>query len=396
MLIINKVELSVKAKSLLLYPWHLIPLVDRWMISELAKSLFFSISAFTVLSLSLGEILYVIRMISEANLKINSAIEILIFSLPSYIVISLPMAALLSTLITYAKLESNSEIKALYSIGYTKRRVIVPALLLGTILSITTFFFNDFLVPRSNLQAELSLREGIGQSLDINFKKDIVYSKFTTLNSSDGFISRKNNLNQLFYAKEYSNNRMKGVTVVEHLNPDEKRIIIAKNAYPIGNSNTWKFLQGNIVTLSREKTLSNESFEKYDYKLDSGPIAIARLPKDANNMNINQAIIAKGLYEQSGNLKEARRISVRIQEKFTFPIACFIFSLIGVNVALIVKNSSNQSQMFGLSIILILTYYLICFLFSALGVSGTLNPILSTWSPIVICFICGEYLIRKQ
>ena len=191
-------------QKLLRQKYELIPIIDRWLLGELVQPLIFSISIFTVLCLSLGEILYVIRMISEAGLKLNSAIEIMIFSLPTYIVISFPMATLLASLLTYSKLSSNSEIKALYSIGYTKRRLIFPALFLGLLMSITTLVFNDLIVPNSNLQSELSLRKGLGQSLDIGYKEDIVYSKFNNKLTTDS----QNSLNQLFHAQEFINNKM--------------------------------------------------------------------------------------------------------------------------------------------------------------------------------------------
>ena len=379
-------------KKSIRHKFGFIPVLDRWLLGELFQPLIFSISVFTVLCLSLGEILYVIRMISEAGLNIKSAFEVLIFSLPSYIVISFPMATLLASLLTYSKLSSNSEIKALYTVGYTKRRVIVPALILGLIMSFTTFIFNDLLVPQSNLMAELSLRKGLGQSLDIGYKKDIVYSKF----NSNKKISNIRKLNQLFHAEEFNNNQMLNVTLVEHLEGEDKRIIVAKRARLNSSEDTWDLIEGQILTLSKNKTLSKESFDHYEYKLNSGPLKIARLPSDSNNMTVSQALKARNLYKESGNIKEVRRMKVRIQEKFTFPIACFIFSLIGVNVALIVKYNTNQSQMFGLSIILILVYYLISFMFSSLGVSGTLNSFIASWAPVLISIYCGELLIEKE
>ena len=49
------------------------------------------------------------------------------------------------------------------------------------------------------------------------------------------------------------------------------------------------------------------------------------IPKDANDMTVSQAFKAERLYTEAGNIKEARRMRVRIQEKFTLPIACFVY-----------------------------------------------------------------------
>ena len=95
--------------------WKIIPLLDRWILFELLPPLFFSIAAFTVVSLSVGVIFDLIRKIVEIGLPFSIAIQILLLKLPSFIVISFPMAMLLSTLLAYGSLNDNSEIKALKS-----------------------------------------------------------------------------------------------------------------------------------------------------------------------------------------------------------------------------------------------------------------------------------------
>ena len=97
--------------------WKIIPLLDRWIFLELLPPLFFSIAAFTVVSLSVGVVFDLIRKIVELGLPIPLAIQILLLKLPSFVVISFPMAMLLSTLLAYGSLNDNSEIKALKSIG---------------------------------------------------------------------------------------------------------------------------------------------------------------------------------------------------------------------------------------------------------------------------------------
>jgi len=45
---------------------------------------------------------------------------------------------------------------------------------------------------------------------------------------------------------------------------------------------------------------------------------------------------------------------------------------------------SSKSQGFGLSVILILIYYVMSFIFSSFGVKGILPPILAAWLPVLI------------
>ena len=113
-------------------------------------------------------------------------------------------------------------------------------------------------------------------------------------------------------------------------------------------------------------------------------------------MSVAEAIAAKNIYENSGNIKEARKMKVRIQEKFTLPCACIVFGLIGSSLGSKSNLRSSKSQGFGLSVILILIYYVLSFVFSSFGVKGLLTPIIATWLPVFISLCGGIYLLRKS
>ena len=103
----NNLLFFTRFQNLLKRKWKIIPLLDRWIFFELLPPLFFSIAAFTVVSLSLGVIFDLIRKIVEIGLPLSIAIQILMLKLPSFIVISFPMAMLLSTLLAYGSLNDN-------------------------------------------------------------------------------------------------------------------------------------------------------------------------------------------------------------------------------------------------------------------------------------------------
>ena len=84
--------------------------------------------------------------------------QVLLQRLPSFLVLSFPMATLLATLLAYGRLSANSELTALRSVGVTASRMIIPALVLSLLMTSLTFLFNDVLVPRSNRSAEVTLR----------------------------------------------------------------------------------------------------------------------------------------------------------------------------------------------------------------------------------------------
>ena len=380
-------------------PWKSIPLMDRWLIAQILPPMLFAISAFTVISLSVGVMFDLIRKIVEFGLPLFLAIKVLFYSLPSFLVLSFPMAVLLSTLLAYGKLSANSELLALKSLGIKTSRIIAPAIAVSIFMTGLTFYFNDNLVPASNKLAESTLRAGIGSSFSSEkVKHNIMFSRYgSKIDSATNKPTKTNQfLTHIFYASLFENNIMQEVTVLDFSRQDIQQILKAKSAVFDKKNSSWIFTNGSIVSIDQGGQTTNIQFEKYRYPFIEGPLDLARIPKDATEMSLKQALEAERIYKETGNLKEIRRIQVRIQEKFTLPCACLVFGLIGSSLGSKSNLRSSKSQGFGLSVILILIYYVMSFVFSSLGVKGLFSPIIATWLPVLISMGGGIYFLRKS
>ena len=379
-------------------PWHSLPLLDRWLLGQIMPPMLFAISAFTVISLSVGVMFDLIRKIVEFGLPVFLALKVIFFSLPSFLVLSFPMAVLLSTLLAYGKLSANSELLALKSLGIKTSRIIAPAIALAIFMTGLTFYFNDNLVPKSNKLAEATLRAGIGSSFSAEQGKDnIMFSRYgSRINSSNKPTKTNTYLTHIFYASWYENNIMKGVTLLDFSREDLQQILKANSARFDKDNSSWIFSEGSIVSIDQSGQTTNIQFKEYTYPFVEGPLELARIPRDATEMSLKQALKAEKIYKKTGNLKEIRRIQVRIQEKFTLPCACLVFGLIGSSLGSKSNLRSSKSQGFGLSVILILIYYVMSFVFSSFGVKGLFPPIIAAWLPVLISLGGGMYLFRKS
>jgi lipopolysaccharide export system permease protein len=374
-----------------------IPLIDKWLLGQLIPPLLFAISAFTVVSLSVGVMFDLIRKIVEFGLPISLAIKVMFLKLPGFLVLSFPMSVLLSTLLAYGKLSANSEILALKSLGVKTSRLIIPALILSIFMTGLTFYFNNSLVPLTNNYSEALLREGLGKSVSIERGHDIFFKGYGSFTDPETNESTERNtfLNQIFFSRVVEDNVMKNVTVLDFSKLGYKQILSANEGVFDAKKSAWIFSDGRLITLDQGGRTTTIGFEKYVYPLGDGPLKVSKIPDDANKMTLNQAFAAKKLYQETGNAREARKMSVRIQEKFTLPCACLVFGLIGSSLGSKSYIRSSKSQGFGLSVILILVYYVLSFVSSSFGVKGTLTPVLSAWLPVLISFLGGFYLLKK-
>jgi len=374
-----------------------IPIIDRWLFGQLVPPLIFAVSAFTVVSLSVGVMFDLIRKIVEFGLPITLAIQIMFLKLPGFLVLSFPMSVLLSTLLAYGKMSSNSEILAARSLGVKTSRLVIPAIILSIFMTGLTFYFNNSLVPLTTKYSETLLRNGLGKSISIERGHDIFfkgYGSYTDPNTNES--TEKNTfLNQIFFSRIVEDNVMKNVTLIDFSVLGYKQILSADQGIFDRDKSAWIFTDGKLITLDESGKTTTVGFKKYLYPLGDGPLRVSEIPDDANKMTLMQALKAKKLYEETGAAKEARKMSVRIQEKFTLPCACLVFGLIGSSLGSKQNLRTSKSQGFGLSVILILLYYILSFLSSSLGVKGMLTPFIAAWLPVLISFSGGIYLLKK-
>lgn len=374
--------------------WARLPLLDRWLLGELVGPLLFGIAAFTAVSLSVGVVFELVRRVAESGLPLWAAGQVLLLNLPAFLVLAFPMATLMATLLAYSRLSGNSELTALRSVGVSTRRMVLPALALALVMSLLTFLFNDAIVPRANLAAANTLNRALGQAIATETADNTLYSRFGPLTGPDGQVGQ--GLSQLFYARRFEQGQMKDVTVLDFSRIGQRQMLSAQTGTWNPAAGMWEFRKGRLISVDESggQTTAAE-FDRYLYPLGQGPVEVAQLPTDANQMTVAQARRAERLLAEANNLKEARRLRVRIQEKFAFPAICLVFGLVGSALGVRPNSRTSRSQGFGISVLLIFGYYLMSFIFSSLGVKGTLWPVVSAWTPVLIGLGAGAWLLRQ-
>ncbi|MEO1001679.1 MAG: LptF/LptG family permease [Cyanobacteria bacterium J06638_7] len=379
----------------MLGPWRRLPLIDRWLLGELIGPLLFGIGAFTAVSLSVGAVFELVRRIAESGLPVSIALQVLALELPSFLVLSFPMATLMACLLTYSKLSANSELTALRSVGVTSWRMVLPALALALLMTLLTFGFNEGVVPHTLVQANATLDKALGRAVVGEDRERVSYSRFGRVTQSDG--SRERTLTHFFYAQRLNQGVMEQVTVLDLSQPGQRLMLTAEEGRWNESKAMWEFLDGKLYVVSEQggEQITSASFDRYLYPLGNQPLQVAQLPTDAEMLTIGQARTAERLLRESGDPQAARKLRVRIQEKFSFPAVCLVFGLLGSSLGVRPNSRRSRSQGFGLSVLLIFGYYVVAFSFSAMGVNGALAPPLSAWLPVAIFLLIGAGLLRQ-
>ena len=376
--------------------WQMLPLLDRWLWAEMLGPLLFGIAAFTAVSLSVGVVFELVRKVAEAGLPLWAAGKGLALRMPGFLVLSFPMATLMATLLAFSRLSGSSELTALRSIGVKTWRMVVPALVMAALMSLLTFVFNDVIVPSANYAASNTLDNALGRALSAQTGKNVVYSRFGRITPKQPGGDAGDGLTQLFYAREFKNGEMQGVTLLDFSREGQQQVLTANTAQWDDAKAMWEFRNGRILNIDVANNFTTSAnYTSYYYPFTRAPLDVGMLPSDAAQMTVAQAMRAESLLQQAGDQKEARRLRVRIQEKFAFPAICLVFGLIGSSLGVRPNSRTSRSQGFGISVLLIFGYYLMSFIFSSLGIKGTLWPFFAAWLPVFIGLGGGLVLLRQ-
>ncbi|MGI4831914.1 MAG: LptF/LptG family permease [Janthinobacterium lividum] len=90
--------------------------------------------------------------------------------------ISLPLAVLLSSLMTYGSLGEHQELTAIKSSGIALTRILRPVMLLSVGLAAGGFWFNEHIVPKANLGAYSLLWDVRQKKLALDIRPGVFYS----------------------------------------------------------------------------------------------------------------------------------------------------------------------------------------------------------------------------
>ncbi len=110
--------------------------------------------------------------------------ELLFYASSTFVPLALPLAILLSSLMTFGNLGENYELVAMKAAGISLRRVMAPLMIMSLIISGVAFYFSNNVLPVANLKFKSLLYDVREQKLALDIKEGIFY------NGIDGFVIR--------------------------------------------------------------------------------------------------------------------------------------------------------------------------------------------------------------
>ena len=131
---------------------------DRYLLREMVGPFALALAGL-VLFILLNIILSLSDLMVDRGVEMAMMLRLILYKVPSLLVIAVPMAALFAVFLGLGRLASDREIMALESMGVSLRRMMVPLLLAATLVAGADFLVYNWAVPASEQAYQQTLRQ---------------------------------------------------------------------------------------------------------------------------------------------------------------------------------------------------------------------------------------------
>lgn len=228
--------------------------------------------------------------------------ELLLYASFSLVPLALPLAILLSSLMTFGNLGEHYELVAFKAAGVSLQRVMQPLIVVSAMICVGAFFFSNYALPYANLKMKSLLYDVSKSKPTLNIKEGVYNSEIT------GYSIRVNKktddgktLNDIVVYDHTAENGNTSVTVAKKgtmgLTPDKTKMVLTLydgNSYNEVRSKTKKDGSNDFYKVNRaDDPYMRESFKKLVFVMSMEDFGLKRtdesLFKDnAQMMNLTQ------------------------------------------------------------------------------------------------------------
>lgn len=363
-------------------------ILDRYIIKEMTGPFFIGLAVYSFL--------FLVNLIFQlANLVIQQGLSawlgglLFALSLPNLLAYTIPVALLLGTIIAFGKLSSESEIIALKAGGIKERRLLVPPLIFGLIVTFVILFFNLWLVPRCRQVSEdIQDRSARAVNLMRLIHPGVFFDRIPGV---------------LLFAKgvDPSTGRFDKVLVYQQPKPSVDVLTMADSGRttksPEGGVD-FILEDGETVQFDRKHPgrIQRSSFDLQTLAVGNKTPSNSTSTKNALSEyptgELIKRIGLKGSDTRAAAPGERNGYKYELNRRFAVSIAALFFVLIGVPLGL-VNVRGGKGAGFSLSLIVLLGYWILGSALGDLAIAGRMNPELAAWLPDVVLLGVGLWLL---
>jgi len=412
-------------------------ILNRYLLKELITPFFTTFFILIFVLLSQFVLKNLDRFLGK-GLSIGVIFKFLFLNSAWIVSLAMPMAVLVTTLMTFGKLSSNNEITAFKASGITYNALLKPCLFFGIVILTILIPYNLWLLPELNHDVrKLSFKISKNRP-DIEFNENML----NTLSDKIIYLGDRINQNSfsdiIIFNNQFTNSHntifsengefqsmhdgillnLNNGSIHENsiINDEYRKTFFNKYKIAIPFDELGYNEQQNLIKQEREMNISL-LIEKVNFfknrvknekkKLNENNKGLENLNQQLANINSNSEPLKKSKLLNKINIlekkiirnerlipiysKETNKFEVEIHKNFSVPFACIIFVLLGMPLGILARKS-NLGISVSISLGVFIIYWIFLILGEELADKTIINPFIAMWAPNIVLSIFAYYL----
>ncbi|MCL2485788.1 MAG: LptF/LptG family permease [Endomicrobia bacterium] len=369
-----------------------------YIIKEFCASFFFGLAVFSMLLL-LDQVFQLVDLFLSKGVAFFLVIKLFALILPNILTLAIPMAVLFGVLIAYGRLSEDNEITAMKANCVDYKTLSVPVIAFVCGISFFLIFFNHFWSPVMHKDFRNLFEE-------IVTKRPLVKFDEKTITNLGDY--------QIYANKvDSKNNTMAGVNIYKFESKKKKPDVQENSsASPLNDDGSWRiaassasvkvYLTGVKLTLyngywqranpSNINSMIHMTFKSYDFFIPLGDVVKGQ---SSSLREMSSPELAKTIKKYKDQKFPAHAYESEYWMRWIFSIAPIAFVLIALPIG-IMAGKGGKAIGFGMSLGVILFYYMLLIVAMNLGERGYAPVGFIMWIPNISVAACGLYLFTRM
>jgi LPS export ABC transporter permease LptG/LPS export ABC transporter permease LptF len=364
----------------------LLKVIDRYILKDLGPPFAMSVGVLTFF-LVVDRVYELTDLVITKNVPFHLVLGLLVFMLPGFLGLTLPMALLVAVLLVSGRMAADLEVAAFKASGVSPLRLFRPFVLAALAVSAVVALITLAVAPAASGAFQ-------NQLFRILQTKATTGIKERTFSASFG--------QMVMYVEDISASQvaLRGLLVSDERDPTLLRIIVAREGRLLSDPKrrrvTMRFIDGSVnetdtVDFRRFRTTT---FRLYDLTLplENPQRAAERIEKPEKEMTLAQLRATIADLERQGQIVAPFR--VEMHKRFTLPVAALVFVLVGFPLG-IRTHRGGRTLALGSSLAIVIGYYILHTFLEGMALGQRLPVVVALWLPNVMFGVVGVLLVQE-
>ncbi|PLX81401.1 MAG: LPS export ABC transporter permease LptF [Desulfuromonas sp.] len=359
--------------------------LQRYVLLEILRP---TIGALVILTFVLltSRILRVLELVINQGMAFLNALFLFSKLLPALLVVTLPFALLIGTLIGFSRLSADSEVVAMRASGVSYYALLRPVVGIAIITSIVTGWLT--------LQVEPASRHSFRNALAA------LSTEHATLALQPGTFNRSIPGLVIYPQSIGSNGRLGTVFIADSRLSKTPTLIFAREGV-VGNRGDSPQMTLNLVNGSIHRSGSTDKkndyqrvdFQQYQLSIDLNQGADKSRTKRTRISDLDLTSLWQGS-RQAATPRLQRKHLTELHQRFQLATAPLVFALLATPLG-IRSHRSGRSGGFTIGLIVFLLYFMSNSFCETLVIEKEYPVAATLWTPTFLFLICGFLLTRR-